>query len=233
MEIEFSINAIHRTWLGNIAWCHVRFVTKFSALLKVNSCFGQMAVHRCDFKVTLKGMRTTVEKDILNGISGSVNPGEVLTLMGPSGSGKTTLLNLLGGRLIQPTVGDLVTYNDQPYSKFLKSRIGFVTQDDVTYAALLRLPKTLTREQKEKRAVDVIYELGLERCQDTTIGGSFVRGVSDGERKRVRIGNEIIINPSLLFLDEPTSGLDSTTALRTVQMLHDTAEFLMIALKVL
>ncbi|KAG2686788.1 hypothetical protein I3843_09G024200 [Carya illinoinensis] len=179
-------------------------------------------------------MRTTQEKDILNGITGSVNPGELLALMGPSGSGKTTLLNLLGGRINQPTVGSL-TYNDQSYSKFLKCRIGFVTQDDVlfphltvketlTYAALLRLPKTLTREQKEKRAIDVINELGLERCQDTIIGGSFVRGVSGGERKRVCIGNEIIINPSLLFLDEPTSGLDSTTALRIVQMLQDIAE---------
>ena len=56
------------------------------------------------------------------------------------------------------------------------------------------------------------------------IGGSFVRGVSGGERKRVCIGNEILINPSLLFLDEPTSGLDSTTALRIVQLLHDIAE---------
>ena len=62
------------------------------------------------------------------------------------------------------------------------------------------------------------------RCQDTMIGGAFVRGVSGGERKRVSIGNEIIINPSLLLLDEPTSGLDSTTALRTIQMLHDIAE---------
>lgn len=187
------------------------------------------------YKVILKGMRTTEEKDILNGITGSVNPGEVLALMGPSGSGKTSLLNLLGGRLIQSNVRGSITYNDQPYSKFLKSRIGFVTQDDVlfphltvketlTYAALLRLPKTLTIEQKEKRALDVIHELGLERCQDTMIGGSFVRGVSGGERKRVSIGNEIIINPSLLFLDEPTSGLDSTTALRTVQMLQDIAE---------
>lgn len=55
------------------------------------------------------------------------------------------------------------------------------------------------------------------------IGGSFVRGVSGGERKRVCIGNEILTNPSLLFLDEPTSGLDSTTALRIVQILHDIA----------
>ncbi|XP_027189920.1 ABC transporter G family member 22-like isoform X2 [Cicer arietinum] len=180
-------------------------------------------------------MTSSEEKDILNGISGSVNPGEVLALMGPSGSGKTTLLNLLGGRLSKTTIGGSITYNDQSYSKFLKSRIGFVTQDDVlfphltvketlTYAARLRLPNTLTKEQKEKRALDVIYELGLERCQDTMIGGSFVRGVSGGERKRVCIGNEIIINPSILFLDEPTSGLDSTTALKIVQMLQDIAE---------
>ncbi|KAL1187082.1 hypothetical protein V6Z11_A01G223600 [Gossypium hirsutum] len=150
------------------------------------------------YKVIIKGMTSCEERDILNGITGAVNPGEVLALMGPSGSGKTTLLNLLGGRLIQSTGGGSITYNDQPYSKFLKSRIGFVTQDDVLfphltvketlmYAARLRLPKVLTRQQKEKRAVDVIYELGLERCQDTMIGGSFVRGVSGGERKRVCI----------------------------------------------
>ncbi|KAK8594325.1 hypothetical protein V6N13_126133 [Hibiscus sabdariffa] len=146
------------------------------------------------YKVIIKGITSCEERDILNGISGAVNPGEVLALMGPSGSGKTTLLNLLGGRLIQSTVGGSVTYNDQPYSKFLKSRIGFVTQDDVlfphltvketlTYAARLRLPRVLTKQQKEKRAIDVIYELGLERCQDTMIGGSFVRGVSGGEGK--------------------------------------------------
>lgn len=56
------------------------------------------------------------------------------------------------------------------------------------------------------------------------IGGSFVRGVSGGERKRASIGNEIIINPSLLFLDEPTSGLDSTTAMRIIETLRDIAQ---------
>ncbi|XP_062209937.1 ABC transporter G family member 22-like isoform X2 [Phragmites australis] len=184
------------------------------------------------YRVTVKGS----PREILSGISGSASPGEVLALMGPSGSGKTTLLSILGGRAGGAgAVEGCISYNDEPYSKSLKRRIGFVTQDDVlfthltvketlTYAALLRLPRTMTRQQKEERAMDIIYELGLERCQDTMIGGSFVRGVSGGERKRVCIGNEILINPSLLFLDEPTSGLDSTTALRIVQLLHDIAE---------
>ncbi|KAG8073523.1 hypothetical protein GUJ93_ZPchr0006g41583 [Zizania palustris] len=184
------------------------------------------------YRVTVKGS----PREILSGISGAASPGEVLALMGPSGSGKTTLLTILGGRVAgSGSLEGRVSYNDEPYSKSLKRRIGFVTQDDVlfthltvketlTYAALLRLPRTMTRKQKEERAMDIINELGLERCQDTMIGGSFVRGVSGGERKRVCIGNEIIINPSLLFLDEPTSGLDSTTALRIVQLLHDIAE---------
>ncbi|THU68468.1 hypothetical protein C4D60_Mb08t04210 [Musa balbisiana] len=187
------------------------------------------------YKVILKGVTTTTEKDILNGITGSASPGELLALMGPSGSGKTTLLSLLGGRIRGNSVEGTITYNDEPYTKSLKRRIGFVTQDDVlfahltvretlTYAALLRLPNKMSRQQKEERAMDVICELGLERCQDTMIGGSFVRGVSGGERKRVSIGNEIIINPSLLLLDEPTSGLDSTTALRIMQVLRDIAE---------
>ncbi|GFZ09271.1 ABC-2 type transporter family protein [Actinidia rufa] len=186
------------------------------------------------YKVILKGVTSTVEKDILNEISGSVNPGEVLALMGPSGSGKTTLLSLLGGRLREPKPGGSITYNDQPYSKFLKSRIrdsrrralpSPYSEGNVNICGSSTTSKTLTKKEKEKkRAIDVICELGLERCQETMIGGSFVRGVSGGERKRVCIGNEIIINPSLLFLDEPTSGLDSTTALRIVEILQDIAE---------
>ncbi|KAJ3702418.1 hypothetical protein LUZ61_006123 [Rhynchospora tenuis] len=187
------------------------------------------------YKVLVKGITGTNEKYILNGISGFASPGEVVAMMGPSGCGKTSLLSILGGRISNNAVEGSVTYNDETYNKSLKRRIGFVTQDDVlfahltvretlTYAALLLLPKTMTKQQKEDRAMDVIYELGLDRCQNTMIGGSFVRGVSGGERKRVCIGCEIIINPSLLFLDEPTSGLDSTTALRIVQVLHYIAE---------
>jgi len=45
------------------------------------------------------------------------------------------------------------------------------------------------------------------------VGGSIIRGISGGERKRTSIGVELLTNPSLIFLDEPTTGLDSSTAL--------------------
>jgi ABC-type multidrug transport system ATPase subunit len=80
-----------------------------------------------------------------------------------------------------------------------------VTQDDVlfthltvretlTYAALLRLPRTMTREQKEERALDIIYELGLERYTSCSLvyachlfsQGTLVNHVSVSEGARTR-----------------------------------------------
>ncbi|GJP53838.1 hypothetical protein CLOM_g12966 [Closterium sp. NIES-68] len=182
-----------------------------------------------------KGGAEVREKEILHGISGSVAPGEVLAMMGPSGGGKTTFLNVLGGRFKQANMAGTLTYNDLPYSKALKRKLGFVTQDDIffphltvretlMYAAVLRLPKELNWAEKVQRADEAITELGLDKCRNTVIGGPFLRGISGGERKRVSIGHEILINPSMLLLDEPTSGLDSTTALRIIQVIQNLAK---------
>ncbi|KAJ0556068.1 putative ABC-type maltose transporter [Helianthus annuus] len=157
------------------------------------------------YKVILKGAR---EKVILNGV----------TVV------KTTLLTALGGRLTGKLAGK-ITYNNQPFCGSTKRRTGFVTQDDVLYphltvtetllfTAMLRLPNSLTRDEKVNHVDRVIAELGLTRCQNSMIGGPLFRGISGGEKKRVSIGQEMLINPSLLLLDEPTSGLDSTTAQR-------------------
>ncbi|CAO2813468.1 unnamed protein product [Amaranthus hypochondriacus] len=183
----------------------------------------------------VKNRSTEGEKYILQGVSGAVNPGELLAMIGPSGGGKTTLLNLLSGRLTFNS--GTITYNNLPYSKSLKRKIGYVTQDDLvfphltvketlTYVALLRLPKTLTKQQKQDRAMEVIMDLGLERCQNLIIGGGggLKKGISGGERKRVCIGNEVLLDPCLLLLDEPTSSLDSSSALRIVQLLQNMAK---------
>ncbi|XP_020538939.1 ABC transporter G family member 9 isoform X2 [Jatropha curcas] len=183
--------------------------------------------------VTLKGLKQE-ERVILKGITGMVLPGEMLAMLGPSGSGKTTLLTALGGKLGGKLEGT-ITYNGKPFSNAIKRSIGFVTQDDALYpnltvtetlvfTALLRLPNSLTKEEKVMHAEAVITQLGLVKCKNNIIGGPFLRGVSGGERKRVSIGQELLINPSLLFLDEPTSGLDSTTAQRIVSAVWDHAK---------
>ncbi|WVY99419.1 hypothetical protein V8G54_025489 [Vigna mungo] len=175
----------------------------------------------------------TVEKEILKGVTGVVEPGEMLAMLGPSGSGKTTLLTALGGRLGGKLHGS-ITYNGEAFSNAMKRNTGFVTQDDVLYphltvletlifTALLRLPNSITKEKKVEHAKGVIDQLGLTSCKDSIVGSPYLRGVSGGERKRVSIGQELLINPSLLFLDEPTSGLDSTTAQRIVSTLWELA----------
>ncbi len=88
----------------------------------------------------------------------------------------------------------------------------------------LCLPQTISKKEKISVAESVISELGLVKCQNTIIGNSFIRGISGGERKRVSIANEMLINPSLLILDEPTSGLDSTGAHRLVATLGSLAQ---------
>lgn len=185
----------------------------------------------------LRGGPTTSlqERTILNGITGMVPPGEILAVLGPSGSGKSTLLNALAGRLEKHSYTGTILANNKKLSKPVLKRTGFVTQDDVLYphltvretlvfCSLLRLPKTLTKNEKIALVESVIHELGLVKCENTIIGNGFIRGVSGGERKRVSIAHEMLINPSLLILDEPTSGLDSTAAYRLVATLGSLAK---------
>ncbi|EPS69022.1 hypothetical protein M569_05746, partial [Genlisea aurea] len=180
----------------------------------------------------IKKTPKTEAKTILKQVAGVVFPGEMLAMLGPSGSGKTTLLTALGGRLSGGTIAGKITYNDKPFCNSIKRNTGFVTQDDVLYphltvtetlfyTALLRLPGNLTAAEKLSQAEEVITQLGLTKCRHSIVGGPLLRGISGGERKRVSIGQEMLINPGLLLLDEPTSGLDSTTAQRIVSLLKD------------
>ncbi|KAK0576085.1 hypothetical protein LWI29_011612 [Acer saccharum] len=179
---------------------------------------------------------TIQERTILNGITGMVSPGEILAVLGPSGCGKSTFLHAIAGRLQGHGgyTGTILANNKKPDRQVTK-RTGFVTQDDLLYphltvretlifCSLLRLPKTLSKREKTSVAESVIAELGLTKCQNTIIGNSFIRGVSGGERKRVSIAHEMLVNPSLLILDEPTSGLDSTAAHRLVSTLRSLAQ---------
>lgn len=160
---------------------------------------------------------TEEKKQILFGVSGVAKPGEMVALMGPSGSGKTTLLNVLGGRGRANMTG-LVSINGRAFTKSMRKQIAYVLQEDIFYTELtvkqqltitshLRLPDSVSNEEKAAAVDHVIKTLRIKKCEDTKI-----LLVSGGEKKRCNIGTELLTNPSILLLDEPTSGLDSTAA---------------------
>ncbi len=174
-------------------------------------------------------------KNLLNDISFSVYPGEVVALMGPSGAGKTALLECLTGKR-QPTKGKVYLNGESLHKNWntFRHSIGYVPQEDVMhrdltvyetlyYAAKMRLPQDLPDETIVDTVEHVMIRMGLANIRDSIIGDEQVRGISGGQRKRVNIALELLTEPSLLFLDEPTSGLDGTSTLEILQILRSLA----------
>lgn len=103
------------------------------------------------------------------------------------------------------------------------------TEEALIFAAQLKLPQSMSLEEKKQSAFLLIKRLGLEHVKDQYIGytgaaarnSGIARGLSGGERKRVSVCFEMVSNPRILFLDEPTSGLDSFAAKTVVENLRD------------
>lgn len=75
-----------------------------------------------------------------------------------------------------------------------------------------RLSADLPKPEKVLVVERVIECLGLQNVRDSLVGTVEKRGISGGQRKRVNVGLEMVMEPSLLILDEPTSGLDSSSS---------------------
>ena len=197
------------------------------------------------FKVkALKGMVADKEgfTELIHGVSGFANPGQVLALMGGSGAGKTTLLNILSDRLANPKntriTGNVRANGQDVRSIDYKTYIGYVMQDDILldtmtpreclqFSANMRVHGTA--EHKKAKVEQLLEDLKLTSVANNRIGSVMIKGISGGERRRTSIGVELITNPSAVFLDgkehvEPTSGLDSFTALTVMSVLSTLAK---------
>ncbi|NXA34506.1 ABCG2 protein, partial [Eudromia elegans] len=166
--------------------------------------------------------RKTAEKKILHNVYGIMKPG-LNAILGPTGSGKSSLLDVLAARKDPAGLSGEVLIDGIPQPPNFKCISGYVVQDDVVmgtmtvrenlhFSAALRLPSSISIEEKKERVTQIISELGLSKVADAKVGTELIRGVSGGERKRTNIGMELITEPPVLFLDEPTTGLDASTA---------------------
>ncbi|KAM4694208.1 ATP-binding cassette sub-family G member 8 [Discoglossus pictus] len=165
--------------------------------------------------------QTTSMKDL----NVKVSSGQMLAVIGNAGCGKASLLDIItckdeGGKIKS---GQILINGKLSTKQLVKKCVAHVRQDDqllphltvretLSFVAKLRLPRSFSEEQRQKRVEDVIAELRLRQCANTKVGNTYTRGVSGGERRRVSIGVQLLWNPGILILDEPTSGLDSFTA---------------------
>ena len=184
-------------------------------------------------KIQSKILKRDIKKCILNKITGYFSHGRLTGIMGPSGAGKTSLMEIISGQSKSGNVTGNLFLNGNPSDiNTIKKRAGFVFQDDVILktmtvkealymSALLRLPENISNEEKINKVDYMISILHLENCKDTIIGDSIIKGISGGEKKRLSVGMEMIMNPSIIFLDEPTSGLDTYTAYSLIKNLKD------------
>lgn len=170
------------------------------------------------------------KKTILRDVNLCIDSGSLVLILGGSGAGKTTFMNAVMG--YEPAKGKIVYGSSDIYREFekMKYEIGYVPQqdllrmDDVVYdtldnAARMRLPDTMTEEQREQRVQYTLYMFGLIREKDSIVGK-----LSGGQRKRLSIAVEYIGNPSLFFLDEPDSGLDGIMAKELMTNLRQIAD---------
>ncbi|KAH3953539.1 hypothetical protein HBI56_026870 [Parastagonospora nodorum] len=191
--------------------------------------------------VEKRALRKNFTKTILKPLTADFRPGSLNVIMGPSGSGKTSLLNGMAGRLkddlsTRYKKSGAMTFNGaEPSQDVIHSICSFVTQDDdallasltvretLRYAAGLRLPKWMSKQQKSQRAEEILLKMGLKDCADNLIGNDLIKGISGGEKRRVTIAVQILTEPRVLLLDEPLSGLDAFTALSIVDVLRGLA----------
>jgi ABC-2 type transport system ATP-binding protein len=153
--------------------------------------------------------KTIKGKEIIKGISFSIDEGEILGFLGPNGAGKSTTLRMIVG-LSTPTSGVIEICGHSITKNYVQamSNVGCIIEGPDLYNYIsgmdnLKMLAAMSREVKEKDILEAVELVGLEnRIKDK------VSTYSLGMKQRLGLAQALMHNPKLLILDEPTNGLD-------------------------
>lgn len=160
--------------------------------------------------LTLNNLKKSYDQtSILNGISLSIETGEIVSILGPSGSGKTTLLNCILG--ITEIDSGSVVFNGQDVTGVSMEERGFnIVFQDYALFPNLNAYENITYGLKNKSGIstqqevnELIELLGLSQHLDKHIDQ-----LSGGQKQRVALARTMVMKPKILLLDEPLSALD-------------------------
>jgi ABC-2 type transport system ATP-binding protein len=163
----------------------------------------------------------------LDGVSFSVNAGEVVGFLGPNGAGKSTTMRILT-TFMAATSGTVRVGGDcvfeQPYR--VRERIGYMPENnplplDLRVADYLGFRAELKRLAKREIAGRVSEV--MEQCGIADVAKRFIGQLSRGYRQRVGMADALLAKPELIVLDEPTSGLDPNQVRSVRQLIRELA----------
>ena len=181
-----------------------------------------IAIRHLSMRLTAGGRRVT----ILDDVSLSIPPKQMVAVMGPSGSGKSTLLGLIAG-LDRPTDGaivldgiDITTLSESRMAKFRRIKIGYIFQSfhlipTLTALENVLVPLELAGDAAAKDlAAELLHAVGLQNRVH-----HYPVQLSGGEQQRVAVARAFACRPPILLADEPTGNLDSQTGRHVMDLL--------------
>ena len=205
----------------------------------LSALFHRCAVSAADFNHLRQAsveLRNVIKQfdthTVLNGVSLSVEPGEVVTILGPSGSGKSTLIRLINQ--LESLSGGEIFIDDKPISQLrgaalrqLRSRIGFVFQQFNLYSHLtahqnislaLEYVHGWNKAAAARRALELLDQVGLAEK-----ASAYAAQLSGGQQQRVAIARALASSPQIILFDEPTSALDPEMIGEVLQVMKNLA----------